>query len=99
MALMLKVLQNIPNTPVGKVFNTIRMFNGYTLFPVSVLFYITYRCNLSCGFCFQTDERLKLVQQNPDMTMDELKDMVRQMKEFFPINPSKIGRASCRERV
>ena len=88
MALMLKVLQNIPNTPVGKVFNTIRMFNGYTPFPVSVLFYITYRCNLSCGFCFQTDERLKLVQQNPDMTMDELKDMVRQMKEFFPINPS-----------
>lgn len=46
-------LQNLPNTQLGKLANSIRYLRGYSPQPFFISFIITYRCNLNCEFCYQ----------------------------------------------
>lgn len=88
MALSQKFLQNLPNTPVGKGLNVIRLFDGYTLPPYKILLFLTYRCNLRCTFCLQKDKRSELVQKNPELSLEQWQNALQRLKESFPIKPS-----------
>jgi len=46
-------LENLPNTFLGKITNSIRYFNGYSTQPFFISFIIINRCNLNCNFCYQ----------------------------------------------
>ncbi len=85
----LKKLQNLPNTKIMKFANSIRIFRGYSPFPVYILLYLTYRCNLKCDFCPQYNRgRSNIVKSYPEMNLSELKNFVDNLiRDKFFINP------------
>ena len=48
--------------------------------PEAVYFVTTYKCNLSCIYCYADSSPERSM--NGDMDTDEAKDMIRQIKEL-----------------
>lgn len=81
----LKPLQNLHNTPIGKLLYWIEMFRGYS--PVSprlVELLLTYKCNLSCEFCYQAREKRETF---PDMKIEGAKVIEENIRKSFYFKP------------
>lgn len=76
-------LENLPNTVLGKITNSIRYLNGYSFQPFFISFIITYRCNLNCDFCYQKNypKIAKL-----DFDTNDLKVIHKNMNYFLKPN-------------
>lgn len=81
----LKKLQNLPNTPVGKIFNTITWFKGYSPFlPRYIQLLLTYKCNLNCSFCYQPKEKKE---NFPDMNMEDVRIIEENIRKSYKLKP------------
>ncbi len=77
----LKEQQNFINTRAGKLLDVVRLFGGYSpIPPLAVFMILTYRCNLSCPFCFQSRDRRST---HPDMTLEDIKLIEKNIRRSF----------------
>jgi len=77
----LKEQQNFINTRLGSLLGAVRLFGGYSpVPPLAVFMFLTYRCNPSCPFCFQSrDRRHKF----PDLGIEDLKLIEENINRSF----------------
>lgn len=47
--------------------------NGVAFMPQSAIFYITYKCNLNCSYCFQRKQRKEMLDAYYELSLDEIK--------------------------
>lgn len=82
----LKELENLPNHPlVGRALGAIRWLDGYSPIPPRfVELALTYRCNLSCSFCYQDQSRRTDL---PDLSFDAIQQIERNLSESFRWKP------------
>ena len=81
----IKTLQNIPNTGIGKALNAARWFGGRAVTqPFYVEVGLTYRCNLSCAYCYQAPEKRTAF---PDMSFEDVKALEENMRSSFFMRP------------
>jgi len=80
----LKKIQNIPNTPVGKLLNILRCFNGYSPLCLGVCFAITYKCNLNCEFCHQVEDKRTTF---PDISIEDVETIEKNIREAYTFRP------------
>jgi MoaA/NifB/PqqE/SkfB family radical SAM enzyme len=73
-------LENLPNTPLGKITNLIRCLRGYSINPFFISFIITYRCNLNCDFCYQKSYKKT---KQLDLDFDDLSIIHKNINYFF----------------
>ncbi len=83
----LKELQNLPNHPlVGRALGAIRWADGWAPFaPRFVELALTYRCNLSCAFCYQDQSRRTDL---PDLSFDAIRAIERNLSASFRWKPT-----------
>ena len=80
----LKKIQNLPNTSAGRLLNVIRRFRGYSPLLLSACLSITYRCNLSCEFCYQAGKKKEAF---PDMSVKDAVMIERNIRGAFNFKP------------
>jgi radical SAM protein with 4Fe4S-binding SPASM domain len=80
----LKKIQNLPNEPIGKLFNGIRWFKGYSPLLLSVCLNITYRCNLICEFCYQDPKKRETF---PDLTLKDAMIIEKNIRGAYSFAP------------
>lgn len=47
--------------------------NGIAFIPQSAIFYITYKCNLNCSYCFQRKQHKEMLDTYYELSLDEIK--------------------------
>ena len=80
----LKKIQNLPNTPINKLLNTIRWFKGHSPLLLNACINITYRCNLNCEFCYQDKKKKEIF---PDMSIKDAVIIEENIREAFKFKP------------
>ena len=71
--------------------NLIQIFNGYSPFPLGIIFHLTLRCNLRCKMCPQVSIRREY---NPvkleelELSLAELKAIIDDLGSSFILKPS-----------
>ena len=80
-----KRLQNLPNTRLGRVLGAVHLTRGYAPWPpLYVELALTYRCNLTCEYCYQSSERRAAAQE---MSLEDLRRIERGIRESFVVRP------------
>ncbi len=81
-----KKLQNLPNTWLGgKSLGVVHLTRGRApLPPMYVELALTYRCNLTCAYCYQASSRRT---SYPDMTLDDIRAIDANLSSSFRIRP------------
>lgn len=84
MVMNLKKIQNLPNTPAGKLFNLLKWFKGFNPVCLSACLIISYKCNLNCDFCYQAKEKKEALY---DMTIDDVIMIEKNIRTAFNFKP------------
>ena len=80
-----KKLQNLPNTRLGRTLDVVHLLRGYApLAPLYVELALTYRCNLTCGYCYQAASKRAAF---PDMTLTDVRAIDANLRRSFAIRP------------
>jgi MoaA/NifB/PqqE/SkfB family radical SAM enzyme len=58
----------------------IRFLNGRALPPLQIVFELTYRCNLTCEFCYQRreEDQLSVKHSRDELRLDEIQSIIKQ---------------------
>ncbi len=66
---------------IGRIFNVLFLFGGRAITPpLFVELLLTYRCNLSCEFCYQAPNKREIF---PDMSLDDAKAIEENIRKSF----------------
>jgi radical SAM protein with 4Fe4S-binding SPASM domain len=71
--------------------NFLKIFNGYSPFPLNIDLILTMRCNLRCPFCVcRQEEKAGIVSafRSPELSPAEWIDVVRDIKKSFFFRPN-----------
>lgn len=80
--LSLKELENLQGLGVA---NLVQFFNGYSPFPLGIVFHLTLRCNLRCKMCPQVGVRDKY--GSTELSLIELKAVIADLDSSFIFKP------------
>ncbi len=61
-----------------------RYGNGKSSYPVNITLDLTYRCNLSCDFCFFKESVLNNGEINEELTLENIENLLEDVYKFRP---------------
>jgi MoaA/NifB/PqqE/SkfB family radical SAM enzyme len=74
-----------------RIANFLKLFNGYSPFPLNIDLVITMRCNLACPMCVCRQEGnadIVAAFQGPELSLAEWKTIVKDIKRSFFFRPN-----------